>query len=324
MSSSCRPRAVVRTRSPSRPTASSRQPLAPGWRQRRFGGPRGRSSWRGSPVANVSGSVAAARSSRSRFPARARSMHGWPSPRPPRPRPTRRRVIHRTARGTAMRCSPGARAARARRAISIGRGSIARPWNVLARCCASPCTAWSCPGRGSSTCRRSRTTSARWSSTTWNRTAVGYRPEATVHALFREQAASHPERIAIAWDGGRLDYGQLDRWSDALAERLIAAGVDTDQPVALCMERCPEALVAALAIMKAGGAYLPLDPITRCSGSPSRSPTPARGVLVTSRARGDALARAGVADDFRRRRAPVMPRRPSRASSGPRRAAAPT
>ncbi|HEX2685662.1 MAG TPA: amino acid adenylation domain-containing protein, partial [Kofleriaceae bacterium] len=94
----------------------------------------------------------------------------------------------------------------------------------------------------------------------WNRTRTEYRTEATVHGLFREQAAAHPERIALLWDGGQLTYGELDRWSDALAERLIATGVDIDQPVALCIERSPEAIVAALGILKAGGAYLPLDP----------------------------------------------------------------
>ena len=96
--------------------------------------------------------------------------------------------------------------------------------------------------------------------TEWNRTEVRYRPEATVHALFREQAAATPERLALAWDGGRLTYGELDRTSDALAEQLIAAGVTTDAPVALIIDRSPEAVVAALAILKAGGAYLPLDP----------------------------------------------------------------
>ena len=94
----------------------------------------------------------------------------------------------------------------------------------------------------------------------WNRTTTGYRTEATVHGLFREEAARSPERVALLWDEGELTYGELDRWSDALAERLIAEGVETDQPVALCVDRSPEAVVGALAILKAGGAYLPLDP----------------------------------------------------------------
>jgi len=94
----------------------------------------------------------------------------------------------------------------------------------------------------------------------WNRTEVRYRPEATVHGLFYEQASAAPERIALRWDGGLLTYAELDRAADELAERLIATGVDADVPVALILERSPEAVIAALAVLKAGGAYLPLDP----------------------------------------------------------------
>jgi osmoprotectant transport system substrate-binding protein len=57
---------------------------------------------------------------------------------------------------------------------------------------------------------------------------VTYRPDATVHGLFREQAAAHPERIALSWDGGAMTYAELDRRSDAVAVRLIEAGVVAD------------------------------------------------------------------------------------------------
>ena len=87
-----------------------------------------------------------------------------------------------------------------------------------------------------------------------------YRPEATVQGLFRECAARHPERVALRWLGGELSYGELDRRSDALASRLRAMGAGTDQPIALCLPRSPQAVVAALAILKAGAAYLPIDP----------------------------------------------------------------
>ncbi|TMQ20176.1 MAG: amino acid adenylation domain-containing protein [Deltaproteobacteria bacterium] len=92
------------------------------------------------------------------------------------------------------------------------------------------------------------------------------------------------------WDGGRLSYGELDRWSDALAERLIAAGVDTDQPVALCLPRSPEAVVAALAILKAGGAYLPLDPEHPAERLGFTVADAGARVLVTRRAQAAALA----------------------------------
>ncbi|HEU4733455.1 MAG TPA: AMP-binding protein, partial [Kofleriaceae bacterium] len=124
----------------------------------------------------------------------------------------------------------------------------------------------------------------------WNRTTREYRTEATVHGLFREEAAARPDRVAILWDGGQLSYGELDRWSDALAERLIAAGVGTDQPVALCLPRSPEAVVAALAILKAGGAYLPLDPDHPTERLAFTIADAGAQVLVTRRARAGALA----------------------------------
>jgi amino acid adenylation domain-containing protein len=90
-------------------------------------------------------------------------------------------------------------------------------------------------------------------------TETEYRPSATVHELFREQAANRPEAIALVWDGGSMSYGELDRRSDRLAARLADAGIGPDIPVAVALERSPEAIVALVAILKAGGAYLPLD-----------------------------------------------------------------
>ncbi|HEX3477593.1 MAG TPA: AMP-binding protein, partial [Kofleriaceae bacterium] len=132
----------------------------------------------------------------------------------------------------------------------------------------------------------------------WNQTTTEYRTEATAHGLFREQAAAGPERVALIWDGGRLSYGELDRWSDALAERLIAAGVASDQPVALCLERSPEAVVAALAILKAGGAYLPLDPDHPVERLRFAITDAGARVLVTRRARAGALAALATSTVF--------------------------
>ena len=92
-----------------------------------------------------------------------------------------------------------------------------------------------------------------------NDTETRYRPRATVHELFREHAKAHPERLALVWSGGGMTYGELDARSDALAHRLVAEGVGPDVPVAVVLPRGPDALVAVLAVLKAGGAYLPLD-----------------------------------------------------------------
>ena len=87
-----------------------------------------------------------------------------------------------------------------------------------------------------------------------------YSPDATVHGLFREAARRHPQRIALVWPEGDCRYAELDRRSDALAARLRAAGIAHEAPVALCLPRSPDAIVAALAVLKAGAAYLPIDP----------------------------------------------------------------
>ncbi|WP_333676362.1 amino acid adenylation domain-containing protein [Dyella sp.] len=94
----------------------------------------------------------------------------------------------------------------------------------------------------------------------WNATAVSRRATDTVHGLFKEQARQHAGSSAIEALDLRLSYAELDARSDRIAAGLMAAGVEAGAPVALLLERSPEALVAILGILKAGAAYLPLDP----------------------------------------------------------------
>ena len=77
--------------------------------------------------------------------------------------------------------------------------------------------------------------------------------------LFREQARCRPEAVAVIAEGRRLLYGELDAWSDRLASRLVRLGLAPGEPVGLFLDRSPEMVVAILATLKAGGAYLPLD-----------------------------------------------------------------
>jgi amino acid adenylation domain-containing protein len=94
----------------------------------------------------------------------------------------------------------------------------------------------------------------------FNRTQRPYPREASLAALFRAAAARHRERIAlVGTDGATLTYAELDRRSDALAARLAEAGVRPGETVGLAIERGPDAVVALLAILKAGGVYMPLD-----------------------------------------------------------------
>jgi len=85
-------------------------------------------------------------------------------------------------------------------------------------------------------------------------------PASCIHQLFEAQVARAPERIAVMHEGELLSYGELNRRANQLARHLQAIGVGPDTCVAMAMPRAPEMLVAMLGTLKAGGAYLPLDP----------------------------------------------------------------
>ncbi|HYH47754.1 MAG TPA: amino acid adenylation domain-containing protein, partial [Thermoanaerobaculia bacterium] len=84
--------------------------------------------------------------------------------------------------------------------------------------------------------------------------------EPVLHRLFEERAALGPQQIALAWGDERVTYGELNRRANQLARHLRAMGVRPDTVVAIAMDRSPGLLAAILAVLKAGGAYLPLDP----------------------------------------------------------------
>jgi amino acid adenylation domain-containing protein len=81
-----------------------------------------------------------------------------------------------------------------------------------------------------------------------------------VHLGVLAQAARTPDAVAVEWDGGRMTYAQLEARSRRLAHRLAAEGVRPGARVAVCMERGPEMVVALLAVLRAGAAYVPVDP----------------------------------------------------------------
>jgi len=90
--------------------------------------------------------------------------------------------------------------------------------------------------------------------------AVECPPEQCVHRLFEEQARSAPEALAVADGRQQLTYRELDERADRLARHLRALGVGPETCVAVCLERSVELVIAFLAALKAGGAYLPVDP----------------------------------------------------------------
>jgi amino acid adenylation domain-containing protein len=95
----------------------------------------------------------------------------------------------------------------------------------------------------------------------WNATARPLPSGRPVHDLVREAALRTPDAPAVMQDGtATLTHAELDRRAAALAHRLAALGVGPETRVALCLERSPEMLVAVLAVLKAGGCYVPVDP----------------------------------------------------------------
>ncbi|HEX6039981.1 non-ribosomal peptide synthetase, partial [Longimicrobium sp.] len=82
----------------------------------------------------------------------------------------------------------------------------------------------------------------------------------TLHARFATRAARTPDAPAVTFGERTLSYAELDTRADALARRLAARGAGPDVLVGLCVERSLETVVGILGILKAGAAYLPLDP----------------------------------------------------------------
>ncbi|MFD6491733.1 amino acid adenylation domain-containing protein [Streptomyces sp. NPDC060188] len=99
-----------------------------------------------------------------------------------------------------------------------------------------------------------------------------------------EQVARTPDAVALTGCGGTLTYAELDHQASQLAHRLLALDVRPEEPVAVLQERSPELIISLLAVLKAGGAYMPLDPRSpadrlraMASGSDAR-------ILLTDRA----------------------------------------
>ncbi|MCO4850630.1 non-ribosomal peptide synthase/polyketide synthase [Bacillus vallismortis] len=87
-----------------------------------------------------------------------------------------------------------------------------------------------------------------------------YQREQTIHEWFEEQAHRTPDHMAVVFEGNQLTYGELNRRANQLARTLQAKGVQSDQLVGIMTERSLEMIVGILGVLKAGGAYLPIDP----------------------------------------------------------------
>ncbi|MBV9914404.1 MAG: AMP-binding protein, partial [Sinobacteraceae bacterium] len=94
----------------------------------------------------------------------------------------------------------------------------------------------------------------------WNATAADYPRDKCVQELFAEQAERTPDAVALIFEDQEVSYGELDRRANQLAHYLQKLGVGPEVIVGVCAERSLEMVIGLLGIVKAGGAYLPLDP----------------------------------------------------------------
>ncbi|HEX8393727.1 MAG TPA: amino acid adenylation domain-containing protein, partial [Longimicrobium sp.] len=95
----------------------------------------------------------------------------------------------------------------------------------------------------------------------WNRTAVDHRVD-VLHRLVSEQARRTPNTPAVVSEEESLTYAELDRWANRVAHRLRGMGAGPERRVAVLLDRSPALVAAELGILKAGAAYVPIDPMS--------------------------------------------------------------
>ena len=120
--------------------------------------------------------------------------------------------------------------------------------------------------------------------------AVGFPADATLASMFAQQVARSPDAGALACGDRVLGYAELNARANRLAHRLRALGVGPDRCVAVCMTRSFELVIALVAIQKAGGAYLPIDPDYPDARIDYMLDDAAAPVLLTQRALGARFA----------------------------------
>lgn len=94
----------------------------------------------------------------------------------------------------------------------------------------------------------------------WNDTFVDYKREKIIYRLFEEQVDCTPKSIALVYKDKTVTYEKLDKWANKIANHLIAKGVKTNDLVGIVMNRSLEMVAAIYGIIKAGAAYVPIDP----------------------------------------------------------------
>ncbi|PEY27153.1 non-ribosomal peptide synthetase, partial [Bacillus cereus] len=94
----------------------------------------------------------------------------------------------------------------------------------------------------------------------WNDNAAAYPRESVIHKLFEDQVNCTPDAVAVVDESQQLTYRELNEKANQLAHYLQKCGIGTESLVGLCFQRSVEMIVGLMGILKAGAAYVPLDP----------------------------------------------------------------
>ncbi|MEU8404203.1 amino acid adenylation domain-containing protein, partial [Nonomuraea sp. NPDC048892] len=130
--------------------------------------------------------------------------------------------------------------------------------------------------------------------TRWNDTEAPEVTPATVAELFEAQVARTPDAVALMAGDAELTYAELDARAERLAGRLAWHGVGPESVVGVCLERGADLIVALLGVLKAGGAYLPIDPEYPADRVAFMVADAAPAIVVTSSATAGVPAAAGA------------------------------
>ena len=95
----------------------------------------------------------------------------------------------------------------------------------------------------------------------WNQTQTEFRDDLCVQELFEAQVAQTPDVVAAVFDDSQLTYDELNKWANRLAHYLRAQGVGPEHVIGICVEPSLELPVAVMGVLKAGAAYLGLEPV---------------------------------------------------------------
>jgi amino acid adenylation domain-containing protein len=93
-----------------------------------------------------------------------------------------------------------------------------------------------------------------------NDTTVNYPKEKSLHQLVEESAAQYPDKIALSFHHTTLTYTELNNTANKLAQELLKKGIKTGDIIGIALDRSAELIIALLAVLKTGAAYVPLDP----------------------------------------------------------------